>query len=200
MNSKNSLTPRVTRFNAEGLVDQHFEHWPKDLTVAETGLRGQFEAYAHLKSMLHLFFLQRGKLFIAARLPAEFPKRKAKQCYANALELASRYPQRYAYVEGYGQNFMATPHAWCVTRDGTVVDPTWDSPENCAYWGIPFNTDFLYDQLCEHNVGALFGEMPRPEVVLASVDEMVHPWWRAEIEARAEWPELKAFRTKLVLG
>jgi hypothetical protein len=44
------------------------------------------------------------------------------------------------YCEGIGSNFIQTMHAWCVDRDGRVIDPTWKpdpllgtSPE---YFGI----------------------------------------------------------------
>ena len=54
------------------------------------------------------------------------------QCYRNALKLVKRFPQELTYVEGYASSpvidIIQTSfgiHAWAVTWDGEVVDPTW---------------------------------------------------------------------------
>lgn len=183
-------------FHVQGDQD-YFQHWPTELTPAETSLRNQFDAFARMKAMLFIYVLQRGKLFSAAPRPSDVPKMQDRQCYANAIELVTRYPERYAYVEGYGQNFLATPHAWCVTREGTVVDPTWKNPEQCAYWGIPIDPKFLSRQMSRQGVYGLLGDMPKKEVIKAPVEKMVHPWWREEIQARDSWPELEQALTRV---
>lgn len=48
-----------------------------------------------------------------------------KNCFEDAAMLSQEHPEL-TYVEGYALNtVLPTPHAWCVTEDGTVVDATW---------------------------------------------------------------------------
>lgn len=62
-----------------------------------------------------------------------------KLCFKNCTDLAFKYSQL-TYVEGYAYASMPIPinHAWLITNDGQVVDPTWDVGSN--YFGIPFKT------------------------------------------------------------
>lgn len=61
-----------------------------------------------------------------------------KYCFDNAYRLAKRRPKTLRYVEGYATRFMAVHHAWCVTAEGVVVDPTWHDPGD-AYFGQVFS-------------------------------------------------------------
>lgn len=69
-------------------------------------------------------------------------KGQDRQCYTNALRLAERRPPL-RYCEGWAvaAEFPALriPHAWCVTRAGYVVDPTWATP-GLAYFGVCYTT------------------------------------------------------------
>jgi hypothetical protein len=66
-----------------------------------------------------------------------YRRRKAKQCFLNAARFESQYGL--TYVEGFAHSIIPVHHAWCVTADGRVVDPTWhDADETTSYLGIPF--------------------------------------------------------------
>ena len=67
-------------------------------------------------------------------------------CFRNAYMLATRR-RDLTYVEGYGCRIIPMYHAWCVTRDGVVIDPTWDAlpreDRDPEYFGIPFRLDYV---------------------------------------------------------
>ncbi|KWT95553.1 MULTISPECIES: hypothetical protein [unclassified Variovorax] len=170
-----------------------FEHWPSSLTPAEATLRAQLQSFATFGAMLYVYVLHRGKVFKAAPYPRDIARNAVKrQCFCNAAQLATEFPDRFVYVEGYALSAMATAHAWCVTHDGTVVDPTWENPEECAYVGIPFDLDFVTTRVLETGYWGIFGEMPQRQLLLRPVEEMVHELWREEIAARKKWPALEA--------
>lgn len=67
-----------------------------------------------------------------------------KQCYWNAYRYATRYPEL-RYCEGYALPIHIS-HAWCLTPDGRVVDPTLrqaPGPSQIEYIGIPLKLDIM---------------------------------------------------------
>jgi hypothetical protein len=70
-----------------------------------------------------------------------YRKRRTKECFANAADYSARYSDL-TYVEGFAALRQGRPvhHAWCITPDSGVVDPTWstDADESTEYFGIPF--------------------------------------------------------------
>ena len=94
------------------------------------------------------FLLVEGRSWSDAPKPRDVRWGPKKSCYGNATNLALDDPQNYFYVEGYmapGLGKLIVPHAWCVDRQGLVVDPT-ARPIGSApreYWGVSFNNDFL---------------------------------------------------------
>ena len=69
-------------------------------------------------------------------------------CFHNALKLTQRYPDDLFYTEGFGSipldgqpHLVFGVHAWTVTRDGKVVDPTWK--QGCEYFGVAFDLDYV---------------------------------------------------------
>lgn len=87
---------------------------------------------------LYRYVLSQGETFTPAPLPAEFSRGPARQCFHNALTLCISRPDL-RYVEGFGlPDWLPMPihHGWCVTGDGTVVDPTWENPEDRQYHGV----------------------------------------------------------------
>lgn len=110
------------------------------------------------------FVLKHGKSYRRRVLPSGIRRGGITQPFANALSLARENPEIYTYVEGYAAGSMPTLHAWCVDKDGFVIDPTWacdlkkgsDIPgrsvlvqgqmvrtEGKAYFGIPFELDYV---------------------------------------------------------
>lgn len=90
------------------------------------------------------FVLQHGEFFEASPLPKPYPYRRyrsAKACFRNANKLAFAHDEL-TYVEGYAESEPGfTPlHAWCVNRDGRVIDPTWRNAaeKGVCYLGVRF--------------------------------------------------------------
>jgi len=76
-------------------------------------------------------------------LPRPYRPMPPKQCFTNAARLVGRYP-KLTYVEGFAvRESIGFPmhHAWAVDADRNVIDPTWNAPEDCAYWGVPFDRE-----------------------------------------------------------
>lgn len=106
-----------------------------DFTVIHSG---------DIQTMYHLI-QKYGVEFKPAARPSNVPKMRYKECFKNAFDLAMQ--TGYTYVEGIACSFFPTHHAWCVDENGNVIDPTWDSPENCHYFGIPFEWDFVMEKV-----------------------------------------------------
>lgn len=87
--------------------------------------------------------LQRAQFFPFRPLPANVPRMPVQQCFQNALKLATQRPEL-TYVEGYAISIMPVSHAWCIDRDGFVVDPTWVKNQGSVYFGLPFHTDYVW--------------------------------------------------------
>jgi hypothetical protein len=94
------------------------------------------------------YVLEHGREYPAAPLPADIERGEMKECFANAIFCTLRHG--YTYVEGFacriegtGMIGFAIHHGWCVDADGNVVDPTWDNPTECEYYGIEFDVDWV---------------------------------------------------------
>lgn len=88
--------------------------------------------------------LEYGETFEASPLPKDVAVMQKRCCYLNSYTLAVEQPERFTYFEGYastlGANGCGTDHAWCVNREGRVIDPTWAnlaSDRPGAYLGMP---------------------------------------------------------------
>lgn len=95
----------------------------------------------------HGFCLKYGVAFEGAPLPDRIDRGIPKECFRNAALLVTSFKRKLIYCEGWG----ATPrvripihHAWAVDAQGRVIDPTWDDPETCVYFGVPFDTEEMY--------------------------------------------------------
>jgi hypothetical protein len=95
---------------------------------------------------LYGFVLEHGQEYDAMCLPDDIPKMERGECFQNALTIAD--DDELVYVEGYALRptlGMLFHHAWCVTPEDDVVDPTWDRPEECQYFGIGFQGQWVHD-------------------------------------------------------
>lgn len=88
------------------------------------------------------FILKHGRPFTTAALPEGIKRGQMGECFCNATQLMWRRSDL-IYCEGYAAGIIPVLHAWCVTKDGVVIDNTWDEPEKCGYFGIPFRREFV---------------------------------------------------------
>lgn len=108
------------------------------------------------------FMLQHGQFFQPYSLPNEIKFGKKRLCYNNATDLALSNI-KYIYCEGYAvTEIINIPiyHAWTVDENNTVFDNTWD-PCGTLYFGVKFNTNFLFKHLLKtKEYGILSEYMP----------------------------------------
>jgi len=88
------------------------------------------------------FLFKYGRAFIAAALPKDIRKTPNGHSFDNSLRLATRRHPALTYAEGKASSAIEgslIEHAWCVTPDGVVVDPTLEHPEQHEYFGVAFS-------------------------------------------------------------
>ncbi len=86
---------------------------------------------------------QEGRFFDNSKCIDQYEKGEECQCYRNAALLMMEHPEL-TYVEGYACGaVLPVHHAWCVTKQGEVIDTTWPYHEEDLYYGIPINREFL---------------------------------------------------------
>lgn len=111
------------------------------------------------------YILEHGQHFIRQLAPTQKNWRKLyrmKECYRNAYELALS-DMSFTYVEGVAVGVIPTDHAWCVTPNGTVIDPTWaGGRQKCSdYYGVSFDLATLQEIQGVTDCYGVFG-----------------PWWK----------------------
>lgn len=99
-------------------------------------------SFGHRPSIM---LLEHGRFFKAAALPTQYEQGVAKQCFGNAGRLVAIQHAPITYVEGLAlkPGLFPMEHAWCVDDEGRVIDPTWDAPDACIYFGIPIKESYL---------------------------------------------------------
>lgn len=106
---------------------------------------------------------------------------QAKECFMNATHAATGNGWKdsdLTYVEGYAVTSLGIPihHAWLVTPDDEVIDPTWHSQTTpgvdrpldpgLEYYGIPVSHSYLRQRAIDTEVYGIWqgiGEPPDPE-------------------------------------
>lgn len=135
------------------------------------------ELYAKI-SPGHQFLLDNGRTWAAQMLPDWVEKGPKRQCFMNAGLLALSYPEL-TYVEGLALSAtvpIPLSHAWVVDADGRVMDPTWDTPEACQYFGLAFRTEYLLDSINDKKIWGVMGEMI-PRDLLDVPAQALNPRW-----------------------
>lgn len=140
------MRSRVTREVGEMMLRAHLRAY---VHMAQHGTRPEQRppagwAYLCVEELL----LQHGQTYAPTPLPPRVRPMASKQCYFNAAALARRSPSL-TYVEGVALGVIPVSHAWCVTEDGVVVDPTWtdlNGGVGGAYLGLPFPSAYVRQQ------------------------------------------------------
>lgn len=104
---------------------------------------------------LDRFVSRNGRFFTPAPFTGE--RMAKKNCFQNAVMLGQiNAGKGYRYCEGIAFSIIPTLHAWCADAEGRVVDPTWDEPENCEYFGLSFDPFDAFEIMKGTGVYGLF--------------------------------------------
>lgn len=109
--------------------------------------------YAGMEDLLQ----QHGQFWAAGKLPRGVRYGVPKHCFQNAQDLVDKHPTKYRYVEGLALGVIPVHHAWCVTPDGTVVDPTWRDGATSTYFGVEIPRETFHAHRTEDNLTVLDG-------------------------------------------
>ena len=102
-----------------------------------------------------------------------------KQCFKNAFALANSNPNVLAYVEGLAlTSGIPLHHAWCVDRDGNVIEPTWRPDLGQAYFGVALDIDALRAHvLAKGTYGFIEGFREADMITHAAPETYTDPHW-----------------------
>ena len=117
----------------------------KDLLIKMDSLTASTSQHTFFQNFVHRSYydllLKEGSLFTETK-EVDF-KLGQKHCYYNCFSLVEQKPHEFIYCEGYTLVFgLATAHAWLLTSDFKVLDPTLGKQET-EYFGIPFSSEWL---------------------------------------------------------
>jgi hypothetical protein len=80
-----------------------------------------------------------------------------KACFKNATHMAMYGGETYVEGIALGKAIIPIHHAWCIDKQGLVIDSTWERPEQTIYCGIPFKTAFVLETTLKHGHYGLLG-------------------------------------------
>jgi hypothetical protein len=127
---------------------------------------------------IHSLVLRHGLEFKGSARPDWLQRGTPKECFTNASVLATM--TGVVYVEGFVMRAslpIPIHHGWCIDDDGTVLDPTIDRPEECEYYGIPINQDFLFEQLEQTSMYGLLDNHKTTAIYVQPPETFVHIEW-----------------------
>jgi hypothetical protein len=152
----------MTEVEGEGVRSLTFEEVAR-MTVDD--LLGKIAGIENISRAYGRFILDHGRSWKAQPLPRGVKRGEMKRCFENAQRFAAglfrKGRESWTYVEGYacsGDLSIPVPahHAWLVDGQGTVVDPTWRSPERSYYFGVAFETSYVLEQHARFGVYGSF--------------------------------------------
>jgi hypothetical protein len=103
-----------------------------------------------------------GQEYKAAKLPDDVERGVPKECFKNASQLVIgrddlEYVEGIAYPGSLRDSGLGFLHAWAVKKDGTVVDNTWDKPEDAKYFGVKYDRNAYMKHLMKTEMYGVFG-------------------------------------------
>ena len=80
-------------------------------------------------------------------------------CFKNATDLVLN-DGSLIYCEGYSIGIIPVVHAWCITKTGEVIDPTWQRADKTGkqYFGIAFKRNWLMHSLLKYQYYGLIDQ------------------------------------------
>jgi hypothetical protein len=137
----------------------------------------EFQKAAWGSRPLNDFLLTNGRDYQIGPDTFAGPRGEVHGCYKNATHLALE-DDALTYVEGKVATCgIAIDHAWCVTADGMVIDPTLEparADDTFArvggYFGVPFRTDYLHKAILANGHYGLLDIMSAPLTLPQLVD------------------------------
>lgn len=106
-------------------------------------------AEGYLYASVDELVLTEGQMFKAGEIPPNVNDGQLGMSFMNAYRLVENHPEL-TYVEGFAQTShldVPVSHAWAVTKDNLVVDPTWDrfrrKGESISYFGVKIPIDIV---------------------------------------------------------
>ena len=155
----------------------------KAIVVTQSRIYNKREGYQY-RSVEHLI-LERGFAFTEIHQdPSVYTERNdSGYCYANCLH-AMVAETGLIYCEGYVAGIIPVLHAWLITKDGTVIDPTWHQEKlSMAYYGIPFSYNYaLKETLKAERYGLLDAHEQGWPLVKKFPKTALHPSYRKEVK------------------
>ncbi len=151
------------------------------MTTTTDSKSSSLELYVRTMAGMGVLFprlvLAAGQETRGTALPARYERGRQRMCYANAAQLALGEPGL-LYCEGYAVSSempLALHHAWCLTPNGEVVDPTWERSDRCVYLGIAYARAFCLEHWQEEGVFDVWAEMPRVSTVRRPFEAILDP-------------------------
>jgi hypothetical protein len=135
----------------------------------------------------HRFMLEHGRAFAVGPKTYAGKRMTPKACYSNAgqraLGLSSKRQRGPYYAEGYvtSVSYIAIPHAFLVTDQGEVIDPTLtgDDPDygERAYFGLAFSPAYHAAAVIRSGYYSLLDDMGPAliDIVKGRVEGMLVP-------------------------
>lgn len=88
----------------------------------------------------------------------------AKDCFANSGRCVIGMHPDITYVEGYAAGIIPVHHAWLVTKDGQVIDPTWNGQishgvtvdPGHSYYGVPLKQNYVRQVMMDTKYFGIF--------------------------------------------
>jgi hypothetical protein len=104
-------------------------------------IRDHFDVPMGVGTTIRSFMLDHGVACYMGEQSFAGPRQEPGMCYMNAYRAAAA-DRSLTYVEGWcHMGLIPIEHAWCIDRDGQVIDPT--LREASGYFGIPFRWRYV---------------------------------------------------------